>query len=244
MSNEWWRRWTTYTSADARKSDDTPPAPGPIDNSDVMDPRSEGDVAYDRVEGMDFHLVPQEAWDELKKAYDVLHGHEMARSVIQQGSGTARVTNIELFPQRSQVGACGEVFPGTVRGLGGSPLLSRPPQVYRADSEGDPRGNPVPMTFRRTLSPEEVLEAAKKATQVHEADGRLWVGVRRRHREQAPAPRAFACCRAPQLATSRSPIAQEAKERVEDVVWQRADSELEEVRAPLLPLRNMRQAWA
>lgn len=139
MSNEWWRRWTTFTSSDARDGDETPPAPGPVDNTDVMEPKSEGDVAQDRMEGMDFHLVPEEAWEELKKSYGVLRGHEMARNVIQQGSGSARVTNIELFPQRSQVGAGA----GEACGRGPRPWVLTASDAPDAGLPGGFRGKPA-----------------------------------------------------------------------------------------------------
>jgi len=101
VSKRWYLSWCDYAGVNSDKPSELKPVnpeanrPGPIDNADLIDKPSLGNLKIHLLEGQDFYTVPSKAYSELAKIYG--GGPSIVRKVIAVGLlGEAR---LELFPQ-------------------------------------------------------------------------------------------------------------------------------------------------
>ncbi|KAJ8768357.1 hypothetical protein K2173_021510 [Erythroxylum novogranatense] len=115
VSYRWFSRWEKYVGqasdveqlAGSLDLDAVTPGiadrPGPIDNSDIVESETgcdgeDLDLIRTLVEGSDYVLLPQRAWEKLLQWYS--GGPALPRKMISQGHSNRKQFNVEVYPLR------------------------------------------------------------------------------------------------------------------------------------------------
>ncbi|CAM9309721.1 unnamed protein product [Chrysoparadoxa australica] len=111
---KWWSNWKAYTGcgigSEAMDSSENPartppPFPGEIDNSILHVPGEPDELRREMVEGFDYCLIPQAAYQWLDTWYGTT-GPAFPRTVVAQG--VARVCAVELYPVKFVLFRCAD----------------------------------------------------------------------------------------------------------------------------------------
>lgn len=107
VSQSWWTEWKAFVGyedsprgaeASEGKSSLMAPgvSPGPIDNEGLLLEGNSSELVPRLVEGLDYTLVPREAWELLHQWYS--GGPEICRGVMRAGGMVGGVLQVEVYP--------------------------------------------------------------------------------------------------------------------------------------------------
>ncbi|KAF2325762.1 hypothetical protein GH714_036668 [Hevea brasiliensis] len=134
VSARWFARWESYVGhssddhlVDMQSSDSQdlavvpmsiPDRPGQINNSDIVENRSDGEgddleLARTLLEGRDYVLVPQKVWEKLVQWYK--GGPALPRKMISQGVFNKKQFNVEVYPLRLKLIDSRDAYEFTIR---------------------------------------------------------------------------------------------------------------------------------
>ncbi|PAA67497.1 hypothetical protein BOX15_Mlig004366g1, partial [Macrostomum lignano] len=97
VSARWVKLWKEYVGAEAfyaNKLGDENYHPGPIDNSDLIEP--DGKLKEGRLAEIDYFFMHKEAWDLLAEYYKTKQSEPIFRKVIEKGKFT-RTVEVEVY---------------------------------------------------------------------------------------------------------------------------------------------------